>query len=466
MKIITRSVIDWETLAIEEEDSYEYEGPLSEAKSSGSAPAAVDPYQAAGAQYGLSTGTANYNAGLNRVNTQNPLGGSYWSVNGYGPYQGGSSVSPSQGVSDPSTSNNYGAIPLGGGAYAPTSGSQVQGSTSSNNAPAFNAGHISSGSTAPTSSFNPGHVTNSNVGSAGNNGTLPMSQNPVYGGTPLGSTGTTSTDPYATQLAQMEQQQAPNYTQTTQLLPWAQNMLQSPINTSGIAGMPGGPSTTQDLQNTQNALYNQQMAYIAPEQQLQSEQLQSQLANEGITPGSAAYNNEMDRLSRSQTFANNQAINSAITGGGAEQSRLFGLGSQSLQNQLAVRNAPINEYNELQPSAGGSASAQTPDISGAFTNQLQSQLAGYNANVASDNATTSDVTGLIASYLLYASDVRLKENIRKVGKTDGGLNVYIYNYKGHPGTHMGVMAQEAEQVYPDAVKEYNGYKYVNYGAIA
>lgn len=372
MRIITRGVIDWATLEVIEEESYEYTGPLARAKSSGSAPQAVDPYLSAGAQYGLSTGTADYNAGLNRVNQQNPLGASYWSVNGSGPSSG---APASGGSSQPGLS----AIPTGNGAYAPYSQPQLTQSpqeTTSQGIGGF-------GNLLPQ--FN-GQQSGSSSGT-------PTTQAPLAAGN--------NSDPYAQQLAQMEQQQAPNYTQTTQLLPWAQQLEQSPINTSGIAGMPGGPSTTQDLQNTTNALYNEQESYMQPEQNIQQEQLQSQLANEGVTPGSAAYGTEMDRLNRSTTFANQQAMNNAITGGGAEQSRLFDMGSQSLQNQLSERQAPISEYNALLPGGGGSASAQTPDISSAFSNQLSSQLAGYNANVASNNATTSDATGLLASYLMY-----------------------------------------------------------------
>lgn len=374
MRIITRGVIDWATLEVLEEESYEYAGPIAQAKSSGSPPAAVDPYLSAGAQYGLSTGTANYNAGLNRVNQQNALGGSYWSVNGQGgPAYSGAPTNTAAPTN--SSQQGMGAIPTGGGAYAPsTTGLQLSPSPQTTSAAPGGFGNL-------LPQFNSQPSTSSN--------------------SPIAAGSSSSTDPYAQQLAQMEQQAAPSYTQTTQLAPWAQQELQSPIDTSGIAGMPGGPSTTQDLQNTTNALYNEQESYMQPEQQIQQEQLQSQLANEGITPGSAAYGTEMDRLNRSTTFANQQAMNNAITGGGAEQSRLFDMGSQSLQDQLSARQAPISEYNALLPGGGGSASAQTPDISSAFSNQLSSQLAGYNANVASNNATTGDATGLIGSYLMY-----------------------------------------------------------------
>lgn len=197
---------------------------------------------------------------------------------------------------------------------------------------------------------------------------------------------------------------APLYSQSTQLQPWAQNTLSSPIDTKGLAGMPGGPSTTQDLNTTRNALYNTQMNYLAPQQAQQSASMEAQLAAQGATPGSEAWKNSEGNLGRQQTFANDQAINSAITGGGAEQSRLFGLGSQGLQNQLAVRNAPISEFQQLQGNgSGGQISAATPDISGAFGQQYQGALAGYNANTATNNANTQGAvtTAAMAAMMFY-----------------------------------------------------------------
>lgn len=63
------------------------------------------------------------------------------------------------------------------------------------------------------------------------------------------------------------------------------------------------------------------------------------------------------------------------------------------------------------------------------------------------------------------SDERLKEDIRRVGKTDDGLGVYLFRYKGHPTVHMGVMAQEVERVKPEAVSTIGGYLAVDYGAL-
>lgn len=306
-------------------------------KDSGSAPAPVDPYTQAAAQYGLSTGTAAYNAGLNRTNQTNPLGSSYWTA------------------SNPTT---------------PTSTTQA----SSPGAPA---------SASPSYSYN------------GN----PLSFTGLTQGSAIPSIG--SLGGSAPGMATDSMGLPPTYTQTTQLQPWAESQLQQPIDTSGLPGMPGGPDISQNLQNTQQAIYNQNMGYAAPEEALASEQLDSQLANEGATPGSAAYNNEQARLARQQTFTNQQAANAAITGGNQEQATLFGLGTQGLQNQIAVRNAPISEYNALTGAPGASATALTPDISGAFGQQYQGQLAGYNADTASNNSTTSAVGSLALAAAMY-----------------------------------------------------------------
>jgi hypothetical protein len=70
------------------------------------------------------------------------------------------------------------------------------------------------------------------------------------------------------------------------------------------------------------------------------------------------------------------------------------------------------------------------------------------------------------------SDAAIKENIQQVGVLDNGLGVYVYEYKapykdtwGH-GQHIGVMAQEVEQIIPEAVSVHpDGYKMVNYSMI-
>jgi len=68
-----------------------------------------------------------------------------------------------------------------------------------------------------------------------------------------------------------------------------------------------------------------------------------------------------------------------------------------------------------------------------------------------------------------SSDIRVKENIELIGLLPNGLNIYEFEYKPEfkhksgSGRYRGVMADEVEQIMPQAVvTDSNGYKYVHY----
>ena len=119
-----------------------------------------------------------------------------------------------------------------------------------------------------------------------------------------------------------------------------------------------------------------------------------------------------------------------------------------LQDQQAktAELSAIQDYLALVSGLGGQFGSQT---------STQSQNAGLMGMLG---------FGLQAAPLLF-SDRRLKEDIQKVGKTDDGLPVYTYRYKGEPTVHMGVMAQEVQKKKPKAVHKVGGYLAVDYGAI-
>jgi hypothetical protein len=391
----------------------------------------------------------------------------------------------------------------------------------------------------------------------------------------------------------------------------------------------GGPNIGQMAQQSENAAYANQMGYLATPQAEQQSDLTSQLAAQGITQGSAAYNRAETDLSQNQTFAQQQAESSAVNQGlttenqlynqnlntgafnnsaqqqqysqamgnanlqdtaaaGQTQNNQFNAGAQNnmsqfnaglaqqanlanaqsqnnmsqynaglneqtglsdmaaqnnmsqyntglqqsgnqfnatmnnnaegqnLGQQISVANQPLSEYSSLmsgaQPTSGAYASANGPqvaatNISGLIGQNYTNQLGSYNnalsgagglgmASLMSPTGTFSglsglfggsaaaggaaaDTAGLIGSAadtvgsggsLLAAmgllSDIRAKENIQKVGVTDGGHNVYTYNYKGNPTRHMGVIAQEMLKKNPEAVHMLdNGLYVVDYSKV-
>lgn len=111
--------------------------------------------------------------------------------------------------------------------------------------------------------------------------------------------------------------------------------------------------------------------------------------------------------------------------------------------------------------AGLTGSAIQTGLLGDIANAQAGGLAGA-AGARGQGA--SNILNTAATIGSMFSDVRLKRNIRLVGKYKD-YNAYEYEYIWSDVKHVGVMAQEVEKVNPDAVTEVGGYKMVNYGAL-
>lgn len=186
--------------------------------------------------------------------------------------------------------------------------------------------------------------------------------------------------------------------------------------------------------------------------------LRSQLVASGIRPGTAQWDSEMARLTNANTDQLNQL---ALTGR-----------SQAFNEALAQRNQPLNEIIGLmsgtQIQNPNATFAQTPqsqvagvDYSGLVQQNYQNQMNQYNAKVGA-------LGGLFggALSLLPKSDRRLKENIERIGETEGGAPLYKFRYKSGGPFHIGVMAQDLLDTQPDAVvMENDGYYAVDYSKV-
>ena len=118
---------------------------------------------------------------------------------------------------------------------------------------------------------------------------------------------------------------------------------------------------------------------------------------------------------------------------------------------------------------GGPPTIQQPRIippptSGNINNPGGANVGGVvnvdpNASIFSGNLGSiggSSITG-------YTSDLRLKKNINKIGKSESGLNIYEFEYINNKGTYQGVMSNEVpkEAVLIDS----NGYDLVDYSKL-
>lgn len=269
----------------------------------------------------------------------------------------------------------------------------------------------------------------------------------------------------------------PKFQQTTALSPDQQKLYDTGVQTQqniGDIGVSQSAKIGQLLDTpfntdtaTSDKIQGLQNEFLDPQWQRQSDALNTQLANQGIQPGSTAYTNAQKDFSNQRQSAYDQSyLDSYNTG---------------QQAALTQRNQPINEISALlsgsQVSQPNFSQTPTPgvaptDVIGATGQSLAQQNVGYQGQLATNMGVNSGLFGLGSSALGAAgtalggwakSDIRLKENVKRVGTADNGLPLYLFNFKGDNRPQMGLMAQDVIKVRPEAVNtQPDGYMAVHY----
>jgi hypothetical protein len=248
------------------------------------------------------------------------------------------------------------------------------------------------------------------------------------------------------------------------------NTMNHPYDLNSVGGAPQADAAFQKrIMDSQDAL---QQPYV----DRSNEQLQAQLANQGITQGSQAYHNAM--LDQNNSLNNLQQQN--VQNATAQEQAQFGLQDASYQNALKNYHQdytmPLNQLSALQSGSQVAQPSFTPasqtsvaptNVAGIYNQGYQNQLGASNANAASHNSQLQSLFGLggtIGSAVI-TSDIRLKDNIKHICVAKNGLPVYQFKYKKGGGFQYGHMAQDVEKICPQAVVEIDGYKAVNYGVL-
>jgi hypothetical protein len=138
-----------------------------------------------------------------------------------------------------------------------------------------------------------------------------------------------------------------------------------------------------------------------------------------------------------------------------------------------MRNQPINEITALlsgsqvqNPNVQGSQpqGAATTDVAGLINSNYSQKYQNWQDAASSSNSLLGGLFGL-GKAAIMASDIRVKENLKPIYTRDDGLTVYSFDYVWGGPRQIGVMAQDVEAVYPDAVVEIDGIKHVDYGRL-
>jgi len=147
---------------------------------------------------------------------------------------------------------------------------------------------------------------------------------------------------------------------------------------------------------------------------------------------------------------------------------------QALAEAIQQRQMPLNEIAALstgsqiqnpvfQPYTGANVGAAP--IAQTMQNAYAGQMNAYNQNVASANADQKALFDLGSAALPYIfSDKRLKSNITRIGTHPLGIGIYEYDIFGR--REIGAMAQEVQEVLPEAIHIHpSGFMMVNYGRL-
>lgn len=206
-------------------------------------------------------------------------------------------------------------------------------------------------------------------------------------------------------------------------------------------------AVTLDPQRETQAYYNRATRLLKDQYDRQLANTDEALINRGIQTGTKQYNQVMGDVQNNQLGALSDLANQAIFAGqGYTSGQIGNVNALTGARDIALVN-----------SMGGSNNA--------YDNAYEAKQYGHQAktNAMSNLLGTGATLGAAA---LLASDKRLKENLKPVGKLDNGLKVYVGNYKEETGLdttpQLFLLAQEVEKKNPDAVGEKGGFLAVNY----
>jgi len=245
-----------------------------------------------------------------------------------------------------------------------------------------------------------------------------------------------------------------------------------------------GAPTVGDGAATRNKSYDALMSRVNEDTANSREQRNSSLIAAGIRPGTKAYDDAQNLITRGYNDARGNAEINA--GNAAEQQ--FGIDTKNRQQYiaelLAQRQTPLNEINALMsgsqvnnPFANGigyqgGASVQAAPIFSAAQQQGQADLNAWNAQQSGANSMMGGLFSLGSAAMMSPagtfkswSDRRLKRNIVKIGEYLNGLAKYSFTYIWGEKA-IGAMADEVEKLIPEAVMTHpSGYKMVDYAMV-
>ena len=202
----------------------------------------------------------------------------------------------------------------------------------------------------------------------------------------------------------------------------------------------GGADLNASRKDTIDAI----LARANPQMERQRQSMETRLANAGITPGSQAWQNEMDAQGRNE----NDLTLQAELAGNTEQNTLFQqhLSQQqqavaNMQNLYGMTSTPYQQYNApvIQPTdyIGAYSLAQQANMQNAGANN-QNQNMTYNQRIAAQNARNSALAGIGSAGMGYATNyLNTQQGQSSLAKLFGSSSNGTGQYPGYSALVSG-----------------------------
>ena len=221
-------------------------------------------------------------------------------------------------------------------------------------------------------------------------------------------------------------------------------------------------------------IYQQQAALLQPSFEQQATQLQSRLfgggrlglrlagESQGLGAGSGMVQPDALGLGQAQQQTLAQLAAGSRQQAFGEQAQLGQMAAQALQSGMGISGLEQSlmgmGLNAEQARAAAALGAGQMELQ-PYATKAQMEQEQQKANAA----FWGNVAGAIGTGMA-ASDIRLKDNINHVDTLPNGIKLYTWEWKEERNEPtFGVLAQEVQQVLPEAVIEHpDGYLMVNY----
>ena len=152
---------------------------------------------------------------------------------------------------------------------------------------------------------------------------------------------------------------------------------------------------------------------------------------------------------------------SALTGA-QQQLGQFGAMGRGLEQQKLIEEyrdfIEEREYPREQVRFGAGI------LAGAPIRSYGQERTGMVGQVFGSPSIAGQIAGLGAAYgsVVGASDIRLKENVKQIGQSPSGINIYSFNFKGTKDQYEGVLAHEVPYA---SIVDDSGYWKVDYSQL-